>query len=210
MTAPASLAHGETLAVRPCQPGGISSLSSYRNNVPPCVSNSSGLPTSSTLSRNTIVSAEQELSGFGCVSTMKMREGLVRLANAFAAMADYSLSSHHHLFSLDPGVGKTTMVKHFLTQLIGSTDHEEVSAIVFLSRLDEVEKLLRALMDRGLRGHVAVLVGKEEDERFAELVSTPPNEARVLITTQQMLTRRCRGGGRFSWSSPTEVVLRYV
>ncbi|WP_158547716.1 hypothetical protein [Rhodosalinus sediminis] len=135
-----------------------------------------------------------ELEDHGLMPTTSMRNGLGGLAAALQDMAEHRLSSHHHLFSLDPGVGKTTMVKHFLDQLIRSDHHEGVSAVVFLSRLDEVGKRIRDLQGLGLRDHVGVFVGKEAGEqRFTKLGCVEPHKARVLITTQQMLTQRCRG-----------------
>ena len=46
--------------------------------------------------------------------------------------------------------------------------------------------------------NVGVLIGKDNEEDVtAALTQTDPTEARVLITTQQMIERRCHGGRHF-------------
>ena len=150
-------------------------------------------PTVPTLSEQTMDKVLLELSGHGFPPpTGSTRTGLRNLAEAFEGMAEGRLPTRHHLASLDPGVGKTTMVKHFLDCLLRSRHHDGVSAIVFVSRHDEIKKTVYALKELGHCRDVGVLVGKKVEERFAQLVDVPPSEARVLITTQQMLEQRCR------------------
>lgn len=192
MTTPALSAPGATRAFLPLPKGGTSSVRSYRDTVP------LSLSTSTSLSENTMKGVEDELNRRGCGPSSSTRRGLLDLAATLKDMAENRLSRRYHLFSLDPGMGKTTMVRHFLDQLVRSPCHDGVSAIVFLYTLKEVEALLRDLQNMGVRDHVGVLVGKREEERFADLLHTAPGEARILITTQQMLTQRCRGTRRFA------------
>ncbi|NHM25301.1 hypothetical protein [Tritonibacter mobilis] len=94
-----------------------------------------------------------------------------------------------YVSSLDPGMGKTTSLIVFLRQLVGPQDHRDVAVLVCLSRKAEVERIVR---DVGLEEvDFAVLTS---DEEINALSSTPPSEARVLFTTQQMLLSRLRGG----------------
>ncbi|WP_010139282.1 hypothetical protein [Oceanicola sp. S124] len=94
-----------------------------------------------------------------------------------------------YVSSLDPGMGKTTSLIVFLRKLVGSQDHRDVAVLVCLSRKAEIERIVR---DVGLEEvDFAVLTS---DEEINALSSTPPSEARVLFTTQQMLLSRLRGG----------------
>ncbi|MCA1806746.1 MAG: hypothetical protein LC687_02620, partial [Actinobacteria bacterium] len=123
-----------------------------------------------------------------------MEEGLRDLAQALEAMAEGRLPQYYHLSSLDPGVGKTTMMKHFIRHLLESLQHDDVSVMVCVSRIDEVRKIIAALSDD--IDNVGVLIGKDNEDVTA-LTQTDPTEARVLITTQQMIERRCHGGRCF-------------
>ncbi|WP_371039456.1 hypothetical protein [Rhodosalinus sp. FB01] len=107
-----------------------------------------------------MIGFEDEMNRHGCRPTSSMRKGLFDLSIALQDMAENRLSPQHHLFSLDPGMGKTTMVRHFLDQLLRSPFHGSVSGIVFLYTLEEVEKLVRALQGLGLHDHVGVLVAR--------------------------------------------------
>lgn len=123
-----------------------------------------------------------------------------------------SLSSHHHdalqsvvqtmtdmakgaaerqvyVSSLDPGMGKTTSLIVFLRQVLRSEDYGDAAILVCLSRKAEIERIVQ---DAGLEEiDFAVLTS---DDEVNALSSTPPSEARVLFTTQQMLLSRLRGG----------------
>jgi len=83
------------------------------------------------------------------------------------------------------GIGKTTTLIQTIKAVLANKYYSPVSAIIFLSKLDEIKKLVKEF-------------GIADDE-FAVLTSDPelnrlgcskPNEARILFTTQQMLERR--------------------
>jgi hypothetical protein len=100
-------------------------------------------------------------------------------------MATETVSDHYFLSSLDPGVGKTQALVHFLRALTSSSEHEGVGAIVFLSKIDEIKELVDAL---GLgRDQFAILT---HDSKVNALGRDEVEEAQVLITTQQRL--ECR------------------
>ncbi|GAH01827.1 unnamed protein product, partial [marine sediment metagenome] len=48
-----------------------------------------------------------------------------------------------YLSSLDPGVGKTTALIHFIKQLVACPEHDEVGMLVCLSRIDEIKRLVK-------------------------------------------------------------------
>jgi len=103
-------------------------------------------------------------------------------------MAEGTSSSSVYLSSVDPGVGKTMTLIQFIKQLVASSRDDDVGVVVFLSRLDEIARLVKEadLQD----GDFAVWTRNEE---VNTLSSTPVEEAQVLFTTQQMLFSRCAG-----------------
>lgn len=116
---------------------------------------------------------------------MALRE----LVATMAAMADGTVSPHFYLSSLDPGVGKTTTLIHFVQHLLRSDQHSDVSVLLCFSQREEIKKLVEEM---GLaEADFAILTS---DEEVNALSSTKPNDARVLFTTQEMIRRRCRHG----------------
>jgi hypothetical protein len=79
---------------------------------------------------------------------------------------------------LDPGVAKTQTAVHYIRNLLRSPDRKDVGVLYCVSRLAEVETLIEEL---GLE-HVGVFTSSKEHN---DLATTKPDEARVLITTQQ-------------------------
>ncbi|MCA1807732.1 MAG: DEAD/DEAH box helicase family protein, partial [Actinobacteria bacterium] len=189
MSAPANIAQGQFMPVH-----GPASRGNFLNKTislsyPP-------IATTRTLSEKTMSTVMDELQQYGQILCPNIEEGLRDLAEALEAMADGQLSRRYHLSSLDPGVGKTTMMKHFIRHLLGSPQHDDVSVMVCVSRIDEVRKMIEALSDD--IHNVGVLIGKDNEEDVtAPLTQADPTEARVLITTQQMIERRCHGGRCF-------------
>jgi hypothetical protein len=105
------------------------------------------------------------------------------------AMADGIAPPSFFLSSLDPGVGKTTTLIHFVQELLRSEQHEGVAALLCVSRLEEIARLVEE-MDFD-EADFAVLTSDEEVNRLS---STLPSEARVVFTTHAMVKSRCRGG----------------
>ncbi|PCJ07940.1 MAG: hypothetical protein COB16_09655 [Rhodobacteraceae bacterium] len=107
-------------------------------------------------------------------------------------MADGTCRRNFYLSCLDPGVGKTSAVKHFVRHLLGSSHHQDVAVLVCLTRKAEIKRLIE---DMGLLpSQFAVLTS---DKAVNALSPTPKQEARVLFTTHQMVRSRC-GGGSFT------------
>ena len=117
-----------------------------------------------------------------------MWAALADLAQCLEDMANNQCKPKYHLSSLDPGVGKTKTIVTFTKALLRSPIHDDVSMVIFLGRLDEIDKLV-AEMDLG-KQDVAVLTSNEEKN---SLGNDNPNTARVLFTTQQMLVSRGDG-----------------
>ncbi len=113
---------------------------------------------------------------------------LQELVNTLAAMADGAAPPHFFLSSLDPGVGKTTTMVHFVQHLLRSAQHDDVAVLLCFSRLEEIARLV-AEMDLD-EADFAVFTKDDETNRLS---STPFDEARVLFTTHNMIKSRCRG-----------------
>ena len=98
----------------------------------------------------------------------------------------------YYLASLDPGVGKTKTIIHFIKTLLSSEYHEGVSVLICVSRLDEIKKLVEEM--GLLRSQFSVLTSNPE---LNGLGADDRNQSRILFTTQQMIESRCEGQ-RFS------------
>ncbi len=105
-----------------------------------------------------------------------------------AAMADGTAPPNFFLSSLDPGVGKTTTLIHFVQHLLRSEHHRDVSVLLCVSRLDEIARLVEEMNLKGT--DFAVCTSHDE---VNQLSSTQLSEARVLFTTHAMVISRCRG-----------------
>ncbi len=118
-------------------------------------------------------------------------EALRVLVATMEAMADGTAHPCLYLSSLDPGVGKTTTLIHFVQELLRSEQHKDVAVLLCFAQLDEIERLVEEM---GLdKADFAVLT---RDDKINSLSSTPEAEARVLLTTHNMVKRRCGGRGR--------------
>ena len=99
-------------------------------------------PNASSISVRAMKSLLRELNDHGVSPSASTTRGLASVAEALEAMSEGSLPPQFHLSSLDPGVGKTTLIKHFIEALLTSRRHEDVSVLVCLSRLEEVDRML--------------------------------------------------------------------
>lgn len=119
--------------------------------------------------------------------------GLNDLANQLEAMAEGKLKPLFYLSSLDPGVGKTTVIIEFMRNLLASKDHENVAALICLGRLAEIRSLVAQM---GLKDEeFSVVVGKDREENA--LGNQNKTAARVMFTTQQLLENKVRRSGGF-------------
>jgi hypothetical protein len=121
----------------------------------------------------------------------EMWTALTDLASKLEAMANGTCEPKFFLSSLDPGVGKTQTVTHFLKSLTSSLDHLDVGVLICVSRLDEIDRFVEEM--ELSRIEYAVLTSDEKRNKLG-IGSALSNKARVLFTTQQMVERR--GAGR--------------
>lgn len=100
-----------------------------------------------------------------------------------------------HLAALDPGVGKTQAVVHFLRALLASEDHRHVSVIVCVGRRSQIEDFVR---EAELPHDEFAVFTSDGDNLGKDLVKLGRGEAdkqnaRILFTTHSMVESRCRG-----------------
>jgi hypothetical protein len=117
----------------------------------------------------------------------QMWEALTALASVLENMVEGRCAPKVYLSSLDPGVGKTQSVVHFVRALMASEAHKGVGVLLCLSRLQEISALVQemALAET----NYAVLTGNEVLNKLG-LGIERANEAQVLFTTQSMIERR--------------------
>jgi hypothetical protein len=121
-----------------------------------------------------------------------MWRGIEDLAKCLERMAEGECEEKFFLSSLDPGVGKTQTIIHFLQALLASPRHQHVGVVVFLFTKQQIKDVVQ---EAGLqRSDFDVLATDEEtaEQRLGNLVSGDPTNSRVLFTTQQRLQLVCR------------------
>jgi len=122
-----------------------------------------------------------------------MWEGIEDLCVCLQRMAEGEAQRDFFLSSLDPGVGKTQTVFHFLLALLASPKHEDVGAVVFMFTKEEIKTFVTEALEAGLPEEAfAARVHKDEVE-VNDLGCGDPEKARILFTTQQRLVTICSG-----------------
>lgn len=118
----------------------------------------------------------------------EMWRALRAVAETLQKMADGDCDPAIHLSSLDPGVGKTSVVICFLRALLSSGRHDGVGVIVCVGRLSQIETIVdEAQLDTA---DFAVLTS---NKTLNALGCPSPQRARVLFTTHSMVETRCQG-----------------
>lgn len=112
-------------------------------------------------------------------------DALAELAVALDDMANGTAKPVFFLSSLDPGVGKSQTLIHFVDALLESRAHEHVGVLLCVSRLSEVERMVQ---DIGIPPRM--LSVRTSDERLNSMGGADTDQARIVITTQQMIESR--------------------
>jgi hypothetical protein len=116
-----------------------------------------------------------------------MWNAIADTANRLEAMAEGRSPPLIFVSCLDPGVGKTAAITHFLRALVASPEHEDVGVLVCFNRLEQIEEFVAAA---NLPSDDVAIFTSDDDvnAKGAERADT----ARVLLTTHSMLRSRCR------------------
>ncbi|OHV89685.1 hypothetical protein ORS3428_13785 [Mesorhizobium sp. ORS 3428] len=106
-------------------------------------------------------------------------------------MANGKAKKLYYLSPLDPGVGKSQSIIHFVRRLIKSEAHRGVSVLICLGRLKEIERMVAEI---GLSNDdYSVLVNESDaNKELNRAGNADKRQARVLFTTQQMVESRTR------------------
>jgi hypothetical protein len=149
-----------------------------------------GTSTPSGLAERTLKALRVTFEGFGQELTPAMWDGLADVARTLERMAAGRCDPAVYVSSLDPGVGKTQLLVHFLRELVQSPDHSGVGAIICVQRKEQIRSIaLEAGIDR-----FAVLTS---DDELNMLATAELNEAQVLFSTHKMIETRCSRVGSF-------------
>lgn len=117
----------------------------------------------------------------------QMWVALEDVASTLEQLADGDAEDLIHVSSLDPGVGKTQSVVHFIRALLASPHHRGVAVLICVGRKDQIASMVG---EAGLSpGDFAVLTA---DEKINSLGNSSPHKVRVLFTTHQMVMSRCK------------------
>jgi hypothetical protein len=115
-------------------------------------------------------------------------EAISAIFGTLEAMAEEQLDPTFYVSSLDPGMGKTQVLIHFVKALIASKNHLDVSALVCIQRRDQISDIVQRV---GLPTEAYAVLTSDDD--MNKLGSSDPQSARVLFTTHQMVVSRCKG-----------------
>lgn len=140
------------------------------------------------LATATLASLRHDFAAFNHQPSDAQWEALADLANTLEAMANGTAEPRFYLSSLDPGVGKTQTLVKFLDVLLASPMHRDVGALLCVSRLSEVKRMVD---DSGIPAGMLCVV--TSDPELNALGRAEMDDARVVITTQQMVEKRLRG-----------------
>lgn len=123
--------------------------------------------------------------------------GMEEIAKVVQAMAegDDCLGRDFLISSLPTGIGKTTTIREAIRQIVRTPEYDDVGVIVFLSRVEEIEKLIAGV---GLGEAEFATIVSENNEDKVPRGNLQPDRARVLFTTQQMLTAYLKGKDCFA------------
>lgn len=146
-------------------------------------------PRSTALTARVLASLKLTFLSYGHFPSPDMWVALEAICQTLEAMADGNCEPSIYLSSLDPGVGKTTVIIHFIRALLASEAHCDVATVVCVKRLEQIEAIVK---EAKLRNEdFAVLTS---DDVMNALGCGRPGQARVLFTTHQMIERRCSSG----------------
>jgi hypothetical protein len=141
---------------------------------------------STSLVERTVGSLKDTFDHRGLSPSPEMWTGLRSAIQVMADMAQGSWVPAYYVSSLDPGVGKTTAMVHFLRELAQSKDRQGVSALVCLGRLEQIRTVVE---EADLPSQdFAVLTA---DDQLNSIGCGVPEDARILFTTHAMVESRC-------------------
>ncbi|MET3725090.1 hypothetical protein [Sphingomonas trueperi] len=132
---------------------------------------------------------EADFISFNLPLSVSNKMAFKGLFDSFEASLTGELESKYYLSSLDPGSGKTQAISCFLKAWKSNGFFPEGSVLVGVKTKDEIKGLVKRL---GLDDADFACLTRDDEINALGLGDGRQNEARILITTQQMILSRTR------------------
>ena len=139
------------------------------------------------LTDDTIASLRTTFASYDHHPSPPQWEALRAIVSTLAAMATDTCPAFPHLSALDPGVGKTQAVIHFLRTLLASPDYRDVGVLICIPRFDQITSIVA---DAGLAEEDFAVYSSDDHMNAFGRGKSQHRKARVLFTTHAMLERR--------------------
>jgi hypothetical protein len=141
------------------------------------------------LTKRTIAAMRKSFTGLDHHPSEGQWAALAAVVKTMAEMAGGAAGPYAYLSALDPGVGKTYALIHFLRQLLASSDFGEVGVLVGIARLEQIRSIVS---EANLSAADYAVYTSDEAMNALGRGHTPSDRAaaRVLFTTHAMLERR--------------------
>jgi hypothetical protein len=142
----------------------------------------------------TLASLRSTFSTYNHVPSEPQWEALADIIRTLAAMAVGICPAAPHLSALDPGVGKTQAVVHFLRTLLASPEHRDAGVLLCIPRNEQIKRIVA---DAGLsKGDYAVFSSDDAMNALGRGHGRH-RDAPVLFISHAMLERRVVRAGSF-------------
>lgn len=156
-----------------------------------------GEATTAGLGDRALAALQKTFDGWGHNPSKAQMNALRELMLVMQHLVDGSAEHLYYLSSLDPGIGKTQAVIHFVRELLADPKYEDVAMVILLGRLAEIESYVES-MNLNPEDFAVQVYNNPDNLRLNGLGNKQPNKARVLFTTQQMLESRVKKQGSFA------------
>lgn len=148
------------------------------------------------LTSTTLTSLRRYFAKVGHRPSSDMWSALEDLASTMEDMATGAAAKKLFLASLDPGVGKTQTLTHFVDALLSTPVYQDVGVIICIGRLSEIRNLIN---DMAVPPSMLAVMTSETE--LNSLGQAPVDQAQVLITTQQRIEKTLSSGRGFAEAS---------
>src|SRR5262249_51456097 len=101
--------------------------------------------TAGPLATDTIDELKKTFADLKHIPSEDMWAAILQLLVVLEAVANGQADAKFYLSSLDPGVGKTQAVVHFVRRLLLSESYQATGVLLLVSRLEELERLFEQI-----------------------------------------------------------------
>src|ERR1044071_7322159 len=132
----------------------------------------------SSLSAETLRLLRTSFDDVGHYPSDLMWRGIEDLTEHLERMAEGDCKPRFYLSSLDPGVGKTQTVIHFIRALLSSPQYDHVGIIIFLFTKQQIEEVVTKAKLGAADYAVIMTAENEEEQSLIDSGAADPNSAR--------------------------------